>query len=176
MVIASARDPEPSLWSLNGLMLNLAVAAAYLFVGEASLAAATEHRAVSSLWPPSGIALFAIVRFGPRLWPGVALAAYLLNHSIGIPSIGALAIAAGDTLEPLLGAHLVLRVWATRDGPRRPRDVGALALLAGGVSTAVAATIGVATLVLSGATTLASAAALWLVWWTGDAVGVLVVS
>jgi len=167
------RFPE---WLLRDVALNVAVAAAYLVVGHASLAAATEHRAVSSLWPPSGIALFAIIRFGPRLWPGVALAAYLLNSSVGIPAIGSLMIAAGDTLEALIGARLVQRVWESREGPKRLRDVVALAVLAGGLSTAVAATIGVGTLLITHATTMATAASLWLVWWTGDAVGVLVVS
>ncbi|MHB0963979.1 MAG: sensor histidine kinase [Gemmatimonadaceae bacterium] len=164
------------MWSLRDLALNVAVAVSYAAVGHASLAAATEHRAISSLWMPSGIALFALVRFGPRLWPGVAIAAFLLNNSVGIPVAGSLAIAAGDALEAVLGAHLVLRIWTTRAGPRSLRDVLALALLAGVLSTAVAATIGVGTLVLSEATTLHTAPALWLVRWTGDAVGVLVLS
>ncbi|MDP1890850.1 MAG: MASE1 domain-containing protein [Gemmatimonadaceae bacterium] len=158
------------------MALNAAVAAIYTAVGQVSLAAATEHRAISSLWMPAGVALFALVRFGPRLWPGVALGAFLLNKSVGIPVAGALAIAGGDALEAVIGAHLVLRVWTTRTGPRNLRDVAALAVLAGAVSTAVAATIGVGTLVLIHATTLATAPALWLVWWTGDAVGVLVMS
>jgi len=171
-----SRARRLSGWSLRDVALNLAVAASYMVVGHLSLAAATEHRAVSSLWPPAGIALFALVRFGPRLWPGVALAAYLLNASNGIPTLGALAIAGGDTLEAVLGAYLVRRAWATTSGPNRLRDVLALALLAGLLSTAVAATIGVTTLVLSEATTLATAPALWLVRWTGDAVGILVVA
>lgn len=163
-------------WSLRDLALNAAVAVSYAAVGHASLAAATEHRAISSLWMPSGIALFALVRFGPRLWPGVALAAFLLNTSVGIPVAGALAIAAGDALEAVIGAHLVLKVWTTRAGPRSLRDVVALAVLAGALSTAVAATIGVGTLVVFHATTMATAPALWLVRWTGDAVGVLVLA
>ena len=170
------RARDSAAWSLRDLALNAAVAVSYAVVGNASLAAATEHRAISSLWMPSGIALFALVRFGPRLWPGVALASFLFNQSVGIPVACSLAIAAGDALEAVLGAHLVLRVWTTREGPRSLRDVLALAVFAGVLSTAVAATIGVGTLVLSEATTLHTAPALWLVRWTGDAVGVLVLS
>jgi len=176
VVDSPPRPSDGAAWSLRDLALNVAVAISYAAVGHASLAAATEHRAISSLWMPSGIALFAVIRFGPRLWPGVALAAFLLNKSVGIPLVGALAIAGGDALEAVIGAHLVLRVWSTRAGPRCLRDVVALAVLAGAISTAVAATIGVGTLVLAQATTLASAPALWLVRWTGDAVGVLVLS
>lgn len=176
MVDSPPRPRDGAAWSLRDLALNAAVAVTYAAVGHASLAAATEHRAISSLWMPSGIALFALVRFGPRLWPGVAIAAFVLNRSVGIPLLGALAIAGGDALEAVIGAHLVMRVWSTPAGPRRLRDVVALAVLAGAVSTAVAATIGVGTLVLAEATTLATAPALWLVRWTGDAVGVLVLS
>lgn len=68
---SSPRVREPFAWSLRDLWLNVAVAAIYLAVGHYSLAAATEHRVVSSLWPPAGIALFALLRYGTRLWPGV---------------------------------------------------------------------------------------------------------
>lgn len=176
VVESPPRSHDGAEWSLRDLALNVAVAVSYAAVGHASLAAATEHRAISSLWMPSGIALFALVRFGPRLWPGVAIAAFLLNKSVGIPLVGALVIAGGDALEAVIGAHLVMRVWSTPTGPRNLRDVVALAVLAGALATAVAATIGVGTLVLSHATTLTTAPALWLVRWTGDAVGVLVLS
>jgi PAS domain S-box-containing protein len=176
VVDSPPRPRADAAWSLRDLALNAAVAVSYAAFGYASLTAATEHRAISSLWMPSGIALFALVRFGLRLWPGVALAAFLLNWSVGIPMVGAVAIAGGDALEAVIGAHLVVRVWSTRAGPRSLRDVVALAVLAGALSTAVAATIGVGTLVLAKATTLATAPALWLVRWTGDAVGVLVLS
>lgn len=155
---------------------NVVLAGVYFAVARASLAAATQHRVVSSIWPPAGIALFALVRYGPGLWPGVALGAYLLNvtNSIAVP--GALAIAAGDALEALAGAILVRRAVQLRPALDRVRDVVALTVLGGVLSTVVAATVGVATLVISGSTSASTAFSLWLVWWTGDAVGVLVVA
>ncbi len=155
---------------------NLALAAVYMAVGRASLAAATEHRAVSSIWPAAGIAFFALVRYGVRLWPGVALGAYLVNTSNGIPTIGSLLIASGEVLEAIAGALLVRRLADFRRSLDRVRDVVALTALAGTISTLVAATIGVTTLVVTGSTSVASAESLWLVWWTGDAVGVLVMA
>ena len=158
------------------LALNVAIAAAYVAAGYASLSAATEHRAVSSLWLPAGISLFALLRLGPRYWPGVVVAAYILNASNGLPVVASVFMAGGETLEALLGAWLVRRAWGINRGPGSLRQVGQLVGLAGLASTMLGATIGVATLVASGATTIATAGALWLVWWTGDAVGVVVVA
>ncbi len=153
---------------------NLVVAASYAVAGSLALSAATEHRAVSSLWPPAGIAFFALMRFGPRLCPGIALAAYVLNASNGIPTVAALVIAAGDTLEAVVGAALVTRVWQSRAGPNQMRNGLGFSLLAVLASTAIAATISIGTLALSGATHLSAIPSLWLVRWSGDAVGILV--
>lgn len=153
-----------------------AVGGAYAAAGWLSLAAATEHRAVSSLWPPAGIALFAFARYGTGLWPGVAAAALLLNLSNGLTLAGSVVIAAGDVLEALAGAWLLRRAWGARQSPETLSDVVAFGGLAGGLSTLIGATIGVATLVLTDATTMQTAVSLFLVWWTGDAVGVVVVA
>lgn len=155
---------------------NLALAVIYLAVAQLSLSAATEHRVVSSVWPPAGIALFVLLRYGIRFWPGVTIGAFLLNASSGVTPIGALFIAVGDTLESLVAAIFVGRVMGKRRTLSRVSDVVSLTLIGGAVCTMIAASVGVTTLVASGGTTLASAWSLWLVWWTGDAVGVLVVT
>lgn len=155
---------------------NVALATVYAGVARISLAAATQHRVVSSIWPPAGIALFVLVRYGVRWWPGVAIGAYVLNATSGIPAPASTMIALGDMLEGVAGALLVRRAVALRVSLDRVRDVAALTGIAGALCTMIAATVGVATLVLSGSTSLATAGSLWLVWWTGDAVGVLVVA
>src|SRR5579872_2727711 len=58
----------------------------------------------TTVWPPTGISLAALLLFGYDLWPGVALGAFLTNASIGVPAFGALGIAIGNTLEALIGA------------------------------------------------------------------------
>lgn len=158
------------------VLFAVGLAAVYFGVARLSLAAATEHRVVSSIWPPAGIALFALLRFGVRHWPGVVLGAFALNASSGTGMAAAIGIAAGDTLEAVVGALLARRIMGDRRALDRPRDVLALTGLAGLVSTLIAATVGVATLFLSGSTSASSIVSLWLVWWTGDAVGVLVVT
>jgi PAS domain S-box-containing protein len=152
------------------------LAGVYYIVARWSLAAAAAHHVVSSIWPPAGIAVFALVRFGLRFWPGVAIGAFALNYTNGIPLDGAIPIALGNTLEGLTGAYLLSRVAKIHRPLDRVRDVLALVGFAGIAATTIAATIGVGSLVLSGSTPPNTAMHLWLVWWTGDAVGVLVVA
>src|SRR5450631_3730397 len=40
---------------------------------------------VALVWPPAGIALAAILLFGYRFWPGVALGAVLFSSMNGMP-------------------------------------------------------------------------------------------
>ncbi|HEV8410077.1 MAG TPA: MASE1 domain-containing protein [Gemmatimonadaceae bacterium] len=156
--------------------IMVAFATIYTIVARVSLAAAAAHHVVSSIWPPAGIAVFVLVRFGLRFWPGVAVGAYLLNTSNGITPGGALIIAAGNALEAVVASYLLTRVARIHRALDRVRDVLALVGYAGILSTTIAATIGVAALILSNSAALADAAHLWLVWWTGDAVGVIVIT
>lgn len=154
----------------------LALAALYAALAKVSLAAAAAHHVVSSVWPPAGLALFALLRYGPRFWPGVAIGAYLLNLTSGVSPLGALIIATGNTLESVVGSYLLTRVAKVGPGLDRVRDVLALAGLAGILSTMLGATIGVWGLVTTGSADPSAGFALWRVWWTGDAVGVIVVA
>src|SRR5689334_20964275 len=54
------------------------------------------------VWPPTGIALFALLRGGYRLWPGVFIGALLANALSGAPPLVALGIACGNTAEAAL--------------------------------------------------------------------------
>jgi PAS domain S-box-containing protein len=154
----------------------VALAAIYTGVARISLGAATAHHVVSNVWPPAGLALFALLRFGFRFWPGVAIGAYILNTTNGVSPEGALIIAAGNTLECLAGAYLLARVAHVHRALDRVRDVLALVGLASIVATIIAATIGVGALVLTGSAAANDALRLWIVWWTGDAVGVAIVA
>src|SRR6185295_9113074 len=63
----------------------------------------------TTVWPPTGIALAALVLRGTHLWPAVAVAAFTVNLTTGIPIWGAALIGTGNTLEALVGASLLKR-------------------------------------------------------------------
>src|SRR5437762_7482032 len=92
------------------LLRIAAVAAAYYAAARVGLLAAVGQSVVSSAWPPSGVALAALLLLGLRLWPGVALGAFLINSTTGIAAAGAAGIATGNTLEAVAAAWLLGQV------------------------------------------------------------------
>src|SRR3989442_4639881 len=68
------------------------------------------------VWPPTGIALAALILFGWRLWPGVFAGALCVNLLVGASLPAASRIAAGNTLEALAGA-LLLRAVTRLEAP-----------------------------------------------------------
>ncbi len=161
-----------------------ALAAAYFAAARFGLSLAFEAEQVSLVWPPTGLALAAVLLFGYRVWPGIAVGAFLANALANEPLATAGGIAIGNTLEAVAGAWL-LRRWAGFDiALARLRDVLALILLAAGLSTTISATIGVTSLCLGGVNLPAVQRTiewsdfgwLWWDWWLGDAMGAVVVA
>ena len=167
-----------------GSTLHLAVriallAAIYVLAGRLGFLASAVHPVVSSAWPPSGIALAALLLFGKRLWPGIAIGAFVVNITGGIAPLAAATIAMGDTLEGVLAAWFLTTIAGFRTAPDplgRLRDVLALVVLAAILSTPVAATVGVTVLTVFGGAPAIPYGTAWMAWWTGDAVGILLVT
>jgi signal transduction histidine kinase len=158
------------------LLLQLTVVAlAYWFAASVSLKLALVHGQVTPIWPPTGIALVAILVLGLRVWPAVFLAALAVNLPIGPSALGAVSIAAGNTLAPLTAAALLRRA-GFRIQLDRLRDAAAVIVLGALVAMTISATVGTSVLVLSGAVPTGSFLSTWAVWWTGDAMGVLLVA
>jgi signal transduction histidine kinase/ActR/RegA family two-component response regulator len=128
------------------------------------------------VWPPTGIALAAILVLGNRFWPSIAAGAVLVNIWTGAPFFVALGIGAGNTLEALVGAYALRRIPGFRTTLDRLSDVLGLVFLAGVVSSAVSATIGVSSLAIGGIVTPERFAVTWRTWWMGDAIGDLIVA
>ena len=121
-----------------------ALAAVYFAAAKAGLLLATVGAQVTLVWPPTGLALAALLLGGLRLWPGVALGATLVNASTGVSLATACGMGTGNTVEALIAAGL-LRHLRVQPSLERLRDVFALVALAAGLSTIASATIGVTT-------------------------------
>jgi integral membrane sensor domain MASE1/anti-sigma regulatory factor (Ser/Thr protein kinase) len=161
-------------WKLYAVKV-VGVAAAYYGAAKLGLNLAFMAKNVTAVWPPTGIALAALVLWGYRLWPGVALGALLANSWTGVPFYTVLGITLGNTLEALLGAFLLRRA-GFRPSLERVRDVVALVLLAAVVSTTVSASIGVTSLLVGGEIDAGSFGSVWRTWWLGDMGGDLVIA
>jgi integral membrane sensor domain MASE1/anti-sigma regulatory factor (Ser/Thr protein kinase) len=159
---------------LTASIWGLVLAAVYFASAKLGLTLAFSNESVTAVWPPTGIALAALVLGGRRLWPGVLLGAFLANVTTDVPVYTAAGIALGNTLEAVVGAYLLDR-FGFRPTLLRLRDIFALAVFAGVISTAVSATIGVASLSV-GDSLSGGALSAWRVWWLGDMGGDLLIA
>ena len=150
------------------------MAGAYYGSAELSLDLSLVGRSVTPLWPPTGVALVALFGGGYRLWPAISLAAFAVNLPISPSALTAAGIAVGNTAAPLVAAFILIRARFNSE-LEQPKDALAL-VLAGTASTTLSATGGTLALVVSGAATTNHFGATWLVWWTGDAMGMLLVA
>jgi PAS domain S-box-containing protein len=149
------------------------LAAAYFASARLGLSLATVGNNVTLIWPPTGVALAALLLFGYRYWPGVMVGAFVSNLSTGAPLGFVGAVAVGNTLEALAGAS-ILRRAGFRSTLERIRDVLSLVLLAAALSTMIAATVGTTAMCWMGLIPCSGFLATWWVWWLGNAMGALV--
>jgi|RhiMetdeSRZDD1v2_1073273.scaffolds.fasta_scaffold13544_6 PAS domain S-box-containing protein len=175
MSVAAARwvawPSLPYVWSALA-----ALTLVYFLAGKLGLLLAFVHASATAVWPPTGIALAALLLYGYHLSPAIFIGAFLVNVTTtgSVPS--SLGIAAGNTLEAILGVWLVRRFAGGLDAFDRARTIFMYAALAGLVSTAVSATVGVISLTLGELANWGRFGEIWLTWWLGDMAGAVVVA
>jgi PAS domain S-box-containing protein len=158
------------------LALFAAVALAYFIAGRIGLSLASVNESATAVWPPAGIAVGALIVLGLRMWPAVAAGAYAVNLATSANVLVALGIAAGNTLEAMAAAWLVLHYAGGRATFERTPDIARFTALAAFAATTIAASVGTLMLLATGLGPLADAGSIWLTWWLGDAAGVLIVT
>jgi len=180
-LLAPTPAPPPAS---RTLLRALATAAAYALAAKLGLLLSIPPGYASPVWPAAGLALVAVLRFGPRVAPGVALGSFLGNVSLdfsggGPASVGQLLVPAfiglGAALQAIAGARLIGPLDTSRDLVEDLRSLARILLLGGPVACVVSACVGVTTLVSAGVVPLGEMAQHMLQWWTGDTVGALVV-
>ena len=155
-------------------LVQLAVVGlAYYVAARLSLRFSLVGEVVTPIWPPTGIAVVALLGFGLRLWPAVTVAAFLVNATINDSISAAAMIAVGNTAAPVVAAWLLRRV-GFRSQLDRLRDALALVFLGALVAMTVSATIGTAALMLDNTIDEDTVRSTWALWWAGDGTGVLV--
>ncbi|HEY3056679.1 MAG TPA: MASE1 domain-containing protein [Thermoanaerobaculia bacterium] len=172
MRIASAHESRRAAFPLYDVLIVLGIALLYIACAKLGLALAFRAAQVTAVWPPTGFALAAVLRYRRAGALGVFLGAFIANATAQEPLWVAAGIAAGNTLEAIVGAMLLRRIGF--DGRlARVRDVISL-LGALVISPIVSATIGVASLGAGRVQPASSLPALWVLWWLGDALGGLI--
>ena len=158
------------------MLTVVALAAAYDLSATVGLRYASIGHSVSLVWPPTGLAIGALVLLGYHYWPGIALGAFLANAATPVPLVAAVGIAAGNTLEALLAAFLLVRIAGRRPKLDASGPVRALVLQAAPAGALASALIGTLVLWSVGQIPAPGIPVTIATWWTGDMLGALVVA
>jgi len=162
--------------ALRWLAGALALAAAYFVVAKIGLRYATIGPSISPVWPPTGLAVAALVLLGPRYWPAILLGAFLANATTSIPVLAAAGLACGNATEATVAAYLLRRRARQHLALDDLLGVRTLVGVAAPVGALASAAIGVTSLWLAH---VVSGAGVWSalsLWWAGDYLGALVVA
>ncbi|MDP3941131.1 MAG: MASE1 domain-containing protein [bacterium] len=164
---------SPRVRSFVGVAILVAF---YFFAGKAGLTLASVNPSATIFWPPTGIAIGCLLLLGIRLWPAVFLGAFLVNITTAGSIFTTLGIATGNTLEAVIAVTLINRYANGRNTLETPGNLFRFFILAGVVSTAVSAFIGVSSLSLIGFAKWSDFQEVFLTWWLGDMGGALLVA
>lgn len=156
---------------------TVVLAAIYFAAAELGLSLAVLNKSVSPVWPPTGVAIAALLLLGYRAAPAIFLGALLANYRLtDVSLVTALGIAVGNALEAVTALVLLRRFTESRRLFDRASDVVKFIIVAALISPMVGATIGNLSLCLGRAATWQSFGTLWLTWWLGDGVGALIIT
>ncbi len=172
----------PSYFNIRNIGLLLAVAAIYYVSARAGLLLAYKNTNATSVWPPSGIALAALILFGYSMWPGIMLGAFLVNVVVFLsnhidPSTAfwaSLFISIGNTLSALVGYFLLKRTPEDISRLEKVKHVLAFILIVL-LMCLVSSTIGSLVICFAKIISWNQHHVVWFTWWLGDVTGVLIV-
>ncbi|MBF0369684.1 MAG: CHASE domain-containing protein [Magnetococcales bacterium] len=161
------------------------LAIAYALIGKASLELAIPPGYATAIFPPSGLALAALLIWGWRCWPGVFLGSTLLNLWValsgggtltGMGTLVAMGIAMGSSLQALVSAYLVRRFVGFPTPLAHEKQIIRFIFLSGPLSCLIAATVGAGVLWGSGTVPTAHLFSTWWTWWVGDTLGIILIT
>ncbi|PYP81869.1 MAG: hypothetical protein DMD35_00055 [Gemmatimonadetes bacterium] len=161
---------------LRQIVLSFGLAVVYLLSARLGLAFDPVAGFATVIWPPTGIALAALLLLGNRVAPGVFLGAFAANLLTGAPVAVAVGMGFGNACEALIGASLLRRAPGFSLTLERVASVIQLIVWAAVSSTLVSATIGVVSLYAGGIVQPSQIRDTWRAWWVGDMVGCLLIA
>ncbi|MCG8424000.1 MAG: CHASE domain-containing protein [Proteobacteria bacterium] len=170
--------------ALRHVAAVLILAIGYYVTGWLALFLAIPPWFAAPLWPPSGVALAAILLLGYRVWPGVVLGSICVAASNFLDSSSSAALARsgfflasiglGATLQAVMGAFLVRRYVGHPLVLEQANSIGKFLYLGAAVSCLISPTLGMLTLFIGGIVPGSELLLGWWRWWVGDSIGVLI--
>ena len=167
-VIASPQFRTPRVQ----LVAFLCLMAGYVLLGLAGLQLQSSQSGVTPVWPASGFAFAIAYWFGLGQLVALVPAMLMLASFVGIPFEVALVSAVGSMFEAGLPVYLLRRLGVDARLAHL-RDVLIFVGIGAVLGPALSATVGSMAFLLIADSSL-DIVRLWLLWWLGDSVGLLI--
>ena len=174
----------PRRWFVQWLAIG-GFAVLYYYAGRLGQLAAIPPGNVTPVYPPSGLALSAVFLFGYRVGPGIFLGELIGNiwaffdrtstASIAISIVVGFGVGLGATLQALLGHFFIQRAVSRRQVFDRASNVFRFVAIEIPCCT-ISPTLGALSLCLGRVANWGEYGEIWMTWWLGDLIGVLVVT
>lgn len=177
--MSDPRSPAPEINSCRATTYAgslIAIGAIYFALAKGGLALASIHPSATPIWPPTGVALAAVLLRGYRIWPAIFIAAMVANATTAGSVATSISIATGNSLEAVVGAYLVNRWSDGRNTFSTPHSVAKFSLICVVIATPISASIGLTSLAAVGYIEPTNFADAWITWWLGDVTGALVIA
>ena len=177
--MSDPRSPTPKINFSRGISYAgglVAIGVIYFALAKGGLALASIHPSATPIWPPTGVALAAVLVWGYRTWPAIFTAAVIANATTAGSVATAIAIATGNSLEAVVGAYLINRWSSGCNTFSTPNSVAKFALICFVIATPISASIGLTSLATAGYIERTNFANAWVTWWLGDVTGALVIA
>lgn len=149
------------------------VALAYLAAANLSIGLAIPPGYASPVWPPSGIALAAVLLLGTRVWPALWLGAAIANIAVEASFLTATFIATGNTLEAIAACALIRRHAVDPGRFERIEQVFKFIIFCA-LAASIAASSAMLPLAIGHSLSWAAGLRNWWTWWQGDMTGMII--
>lgn len=169
--------------SLRWIIETLFLAFVYTVAGKVGQLMALPDTNVTILWPPSGIALAAMLMMGPRSLVGIGLGAAIVNGwtlmdastppRLELLALVSTAMAFGSILQPFVGAWAVRR-FSNALNPLSSLKSSLAFLAIVPLMCVFSSAIGSISLLSSGLISADALQATLFTWWGGDTIGVVI--
>lgn len=157
-------------------LLLWVIPVAYVLVAYVGVTYARVHGDLSLIWPSTGLALAAVLIFGSRVWPAIAVSALFVALALDAPVGVAVWIMISSTVQVLF-VGMLLRVSCKFDGRlQRVRDVLAFLVIGIGLAPLFGAAMGTLAISTFRVAPWDEFARNWRIWWLDEAMGILVVT
>ncbi len=154
--------------ALRGILL---LSLAYYLAGLVGIQLQSTQAGITPFWPASGIAIGAFILFGIHLWPAIFIAMFFLALTMGVPTWTVILTGTGNLLEAVVPL-LIARHYGFSGSLHSIRHLLILFSLAL-FGPLISASIGVATLNLMSDNLPVHPGNLFLAWWLGSSLGIM---